>query len=105
MIGTRDARYEEANATPSRAACTADDGCSVGISAKKQQLFMSKELPGFQTQDSAGVGYVLVFSVKQLSDNSYVGTLSFLNSSDPFRDVFASFNLRCVGKHSTGCRK
>jgi len=82
MTVSEDAWYDEANGTLPRAMCFADKGCSVGISAK-QQLFLSAPLPGSQTQGSVGMDFVPVFSVRQVSNGSYIGTLSILGSTDP----------------------
>ncbi len=66
--------YREANATLPRAMCFADIGCSAGVTAK-QQLFLSEPR-------TMSAGDIPVFSVRQLSDKSWVGTLSKLGSSN-----------------------
>jgi hypothetical protein len=69
-----DAWYDEGAGSLPRAMCVAGIGCSAGVSAK-QQLFLSEPV---QPADGA----VPVFSAKQLSDTSYIGTLSILGSSN-----------------------
>lgn len=57
-----------------RAVCYADTGCSAGVVAD-HQVFLSKPV-------NVSTGAIPVFSVHQLSDNSWVGTLGILGSSN-----------------------
>jgi FOG: WD40-like repeat len=70
-----DTWYRENNGSLPQAVCFAND-CSAGVSTK-QQLYLSRPLSPITN------GRIPVFSIKQLSDNSYVGTLSILGSTNP----------------------
>jgi hypothetical protein len=67
--------YRENNGSLPQAVCFAGIGCSAGVSTK-QQLYLSRPLSPITN------GRIPVFSVEQLSDNSYVGTLSILGSTN-----------------------
>jgi hypothetical protein len=69
-----DTWYRESNGSLPQTVCFADIGCSAGISTK-QQLYLSKPVQNIAN------GRIPVFSVKQLSNNSYVGTLGVLGST------------------------
>ncbi|MDD1689814.1 MAG: DUF6345 domain-containing protein [Methanoregula sp.] len=78
MTVYEDAWYDESDPsrkpTLPRAMCFADTGCSAGTAAK-QQLFLSdpRKISG---------SAIPVFSVHQLANNSWVGTLSTLGSTN-----------------------
>lgn len=57
-----------------RAVCYADTGCSAGVVAD-HQVFLSKPV-------NVSTGAIPVFSVHQLTDNSWVGTMGILGSSN-----------------------
>lgn len=75
MSVSENAWYDEINPTLPRAMCFAGKGCSAGVTAK-QQLFLSDTLPRTR-------GGIPVFSVRQTDNNTWVGTLSILGSTNP----------------------
>jgi len=79
MTVTEDAWYEEHGGSLTRAMCAAGEGCSVGTSAK-QQLFLSTPLPGSSSGNTT-MDFIPVFSVRQVANGTWVGTLSTLGST------------------------
>jgi len=79
MTVSEDAWYEENGGSLPRAMCIAGEGCRVGTSAK-QQLFMSTPLPGSSSGNTA-TDFIPVFSVRQVANGTWVGTLSTLGST------------------------
>lgn len=75
MSVSEDAWYDEVNPTLPRAMCFAGKGCSAGVTAK-QQLFLSEPLAPTR-------GGTPVFSVHQTDNNTWVGTISILGSTNP----------------------
>jgi len=79
MTVTESAWYDEEDPslpqTLPLAICFSGSGCSAAI-ASKQQLFLSDPMP------MSGNG-IPIFSVRQLPDNSWVGTLSTLSPANP----------------------
>jgi hypothetical protein len=64
-----------------RAMCFADIGCSAGTAAK-QNLFLSDPIESVAPAATAG-GYTPVFSVRQIDNGTWVGTLGVLGSTNP----------------------
>ena len=75
MTVEEDAWYEESDLSLPYALCFADQGCSAGVAAK-QQVFLSRPR-------SPATSGIPVFSVHQLANNTWVGTVSTLNSTNP----------------------
>jgi PKD repeat protein len=65
--------HKESDTMLPRAVCYPDTGCSAGVVADHQVFLSSPVTPTD--------GAIPVFSVRQLADNSYVGTLGLLGSS------------------------
>jgi len=85
MTVNEDAWYDESGPdvkpTLPRAMCFADPGCSVGTAAK-QHLFLIDTIESVAPAATAGE-YTPVFSVRQIDNGTWVGTLGVLGSTNP----------------------